>query len=70
MKLFYLDNSHIDYVVVADDMLHAWMKLERVGVLPPDGWEDQARELYPAYNDLYEIEDLDKFDTNQLQFIL
>ena len=56
MKLFYLDNEHSNYVIMAKDKEDAWKKMHRRGVLPPEvPEEDEILGCYPAYNDLVEL---------------
>lgn len=74
MKLFYLDNSYTDYVVMAENEEAAWARLRKEGILPPDSSEeDLAAEegLTAAYYDLVEVTDEYMVDNpNDLVFLL
>lgn len=82
VKLWYLDNEHLDYIVMAETRDEAWAKLRnQAGILPPyedtgvmSGEDDAGLEedgLDNAYNDIYEVTAETKVDNpNDLEFVL
>lgn len=73
MKLWYLDNEHTDYLVVAETREVAWRKLEKFHILPYETPQEVADDNGDdvAYNDIYELDDDMMLDNlNDVQVVL
>lgn len=70
MKVWYLDNEHSDYVILAESADEAWLKLkDQHWILRPDA--DVTGDYSAAYNDLYEVPPGHKVDNpHDLTFVL
>lgn len=69
LRLWYLDNSYVDYVVMTETVDGAWAKLALHGIdrYGSEGTED----LEPAYNDLVELKNNQLIESaNDTRFIL
>lgn len=73
MKLWYLDNEHTDYIVMAVSRSAAWEKLEKFHILPygtADYVADRCGDSI-AYNDMYEIDgDMTIESPNDVEVVL